>query len=304
MADSENKMANRLITEKYFDKFPIIQYSNTEVVDITRRTTLLDTISKNPYNFYSYDISNAERADHLSYRYYKDSYFSWLIYLSNNIIDPYYEWFLDSEEFENFLIKKYGSIEESLRKVHHYQNDWEFKEKISISSYEALVDSQKKYWEPEYAFNNIKQYKRKEIDWKSNTNKVISYEVSSNSFIEGEVCKIVFNPEVEEFGKGEVTTISNNMIYINNVSGTFYTDDDVSVLPTSYIYGIESQTNTIFTDVSSVSNNISEEELVYWKEVTNYEYEYNKNQFNSTIRLIDSKFSRQAAEELNELMGN
>ena len=59
--------------ERYFEKFPVITYSNNQVVDITKRVTLLDRVSESPYVFYPYDISNAERADHFSHRYYEDS---------------------------------------------------------------------------------------------------------------------------------------------------------------------------------------------------------------------------------------
>jgi hypothetical protein len=94
------------MAQRYFDKFPIITYSNTEVVDITRRVTMLDKTIQNPYVFYPYEIDSNERADQLSARYYEDQFKSWMIYLSNKIVDPYYEWYLSEDEFVNFIIKK------------------------------------------------------------------------------------------------------------------------------------------------------------------------------------------------------
>ena len=57
-----------------FDKFPQITYSNNVIVDITKRVTLLDRVSKNPYIFYPFKIESNERPDQLSNRYYNDPF--------------------------------------------------------------------------------------------------------------------------------------------------------------------------------------------------------------------------------------
>ena len=71
------------MAEKYFEKFPVITYSNNQVVDITKRVALLERVSSNPYVFYPYEITSNERADQLSTRYYGDAYRSWIFYISN-----------------------------------------------------------------------------------------------------------------------------------------------------------------------------------------------------------------------------
>jgi hypothetical protein len=62
--------------------------------------------------------------------------------------------------------------------------------------------------------------------------------------------------------------------------------------------------NTVFTAVTAVSNNISEGELVYWTPVTYYDYEYSKNEYNKSIRVLDSKYAQQAADNLKDLLKN
>ena len=148
--------------DKYFDKFPLITYSNNIVVDITKRVTLLDRVSKNPYIFYPFDLSGSERADQFSNRYYDDSYKSWILYLSNNITDPYYEWYLSDDELNNLIEKKYGSIVDAQQKIKYYRNDWENQDPISVSAYDSLSENRKKYWNPEYLNGNkIINYVRK-----------------------------------------------------------------------------------------------------------------------------------------------
>ena len=97
------------MVERYFQKFPVISYSNTQVVDITRKAVLLSKVSANPYVYYPYEIVEEERADQFSARYYEDSYQSWVLYITNNITDPYYEWYLSEQQLVELCDKKYGS---------------------------------------------------------------------------------------------------------------------------------------------------------------------------------------------------
>ena len=98
------------MTERYFEKFPLVTYANSVVVDITRRTAFIDDVFKSRFNYYPYDISNNERPDNLSDRYYNDPYMSWILYMSNKVVDPYYQWHLDQTTFDDFIAKKLSLI--------------------------------------------------------------------------------------------------------------------------------------------------------------------------------------------------
>ena len=130
--------------DRYFDKFSSITYANTTSVDIIRRVKVLDKYYSSPYYFYPYDISEKERADQFSNRYYKDSYKSWIVYLSNKIIDPYYEWYMHDREFYEFLANKYGSVYNAQTRIKYYRNDWEGVEDIAVNYYDALDNNLKK----------------------------------------------------------------------------------------------------------------------------------------------------------------
>ena len=280
--------------ERYFQKFPITNYSNTYVVDITKRTTLLNKVYANPFIFYPYEINN-ERADQLSHRYYDDAFQSWIIYFSNRIVDPYYEWHLNENEFNEFINTKYGSYELAYQKVNFYRNDWNGQENVSLSYYESLVPNLKKYWEPVYGYSNkIVSYKRVEQDWTVNTNKIVSYTVNTNlSFIKDEICKISFGNGV---GKGQVVSSSNTAVYLQHIFGTFNGSN------TGYIFGTESGSNVVFTSVNSVFSNISAEEEIYWKPITYFEYETEKNEYNRTVRVIDKFYEQKISDDLKTLM--
>jgi hypothetical protein len=286
--------------DRYFDKFPIISYANNQVVDITKRVAMLEKVSRNPYAFYPYDIVGDERADQLSSRYYDDSYKSWLLYITNKITDPYYEWYLTEREFLEFLEKKYGSIYTSQQKIKFYRNDWESQESLDVSGYNALTEDMKKYWTPNYYNgNSILSYSRKQIDWCVNTNKIVSYAVANSSFITNENINIYLNGS--SLGKGNVVKTSNTHIYVQHVSG-YYNESETLTINNGYIFGEESLVNTAVTDVSVLSSNITDDELVYWKPITYYDYEYEKNEFNRSIRIIDKDLAELSVNNLTELL--
>ena len=93
---------------EYFDKFPDISYNNVLVKDITKRVNFLKETLQDPYSFLPYTIKEGERAEDIAYHYYGDSNYTWLIYLANNIIDPYNEWPMDEYTFNQYLISKYS----------------------------------------------------------------------------------------------------------------------------------------------------------------------------------------------------
>jgi len=289
------------MTERYFEKFPVITYGNNQIVDITRRTVMLNRVSQNPYVFYPYDISDSERADQFSGRYYEDPYQSWLVYITNKITDPYYEWYLSEEEFIEFLNKKYGDYYVAQQKTRHYTNDFSNSDQITQGGFDALTPCMQRYWEPVYGIgSNISAYKRREIAWEVSTNKIISYGVSNTSFIKDELVTINFT--TDDVGYGQVVNAADNFVYLQHVSGSFYPDTDTTILANSYIYGSESSVNTVFTSAKALANNIAEEEAIYWKPVSYYEFEYNKNEYNKTIRIIDKDLAQVASDNLKELL--
>jgi hypothetical protein len=283
------------MAQRYFENFPIINYSNTNVVDITKRVALLESVSKNPYVFYPYELDVHERADQFSYRYYEDAFQSWLLYLTNKIVDPYYEWYLSETEFNDFLEKKYGSVYAAQTKIKNYRNSWIGDENISVSEYNALPAGKKDYWEPIIGASNvIVSYSRKKIDWEVNTNKIMTYTVnSSNGFVVDEVVDIVY--DVNTTGKGQVLSITDGVLNIQHVSGTYDQNN-------GYIYGTESNSNTNFTTVVTSASNIAEEEQVYWAAVTYYDFETFKNEYNKTVRILDNRYNGLAIVNMKELM--
>lgn len=296
------------MAQRYFDKFPTISYNNVNVVDITLRVAPLERVLRNPYVFYPYEITSDERADQLSNRYYKDPFRSWILYLTNKIVDPYYEWYLSYNEFSELLERKYGSVENTYRKVKYYRNKWEGADDIDVNAFDALPVTMQLYWNPVFGSGSqIIRYTRKQYDWKINTNKIIKYKTNNTDFIIDEICHVFFDDY--NSGQGQVLAIyqdaantSNSEVHLQHVKGTFFTSDTVQIINESYLYGTESRVNTHFTEVSAVANNLPEEVLNYWEPVTYFDYENEKNEFNKTINVLDSRFKQTIVDNLEELL--
>jgi hypothetical protein len=105
----------------YFDSFPLITYNNNKAVDITRRAIVSEIMTRDQTAFYPYTLRDGETADSLAYDYYGDPNYVWLIYFVNNIIDPYYDWSLTVNNFEKYIINKYGSIAAAQSQIVYYK---------------------------------------------------------------------------------------------------------------------------------------------------------------------------------------
>ena len=97
------------MAKEFFEDFPIITYNNELVRDISVRLDILESIKTDQYAFLPYTVKDGERAEDVAYYYYGDPRLVWIVYLSNNIIDPYFEWPQGNYEFEQTLGKTYAA---------------------------------------------------------------------------------------------------------------------------------------------------------------------------------------------------
>lgn len=93
---------------RYFRYFPTVNYNGEKVVNISRRVKVSDSLMNDPYLYLPYTIKEDDRAEDIAYYYYGDVNKVWMIYLANNIVDPYTQWVLNSDDFEKTIRKKYA----------------------------------------------------------------------------------------------------------------------------------------------------------------------------------------------------
>jgi len=97
-----------------FEAFPRIAYTlddgDTEqvVVDIFKRVVLSKEFQENSAYFETYDVNHGETPEELSFRFYGTESLHWLILMTNNIVDPRFEWPVSEENLLKVVEDKYG----------------------------------------------------------------------------------------------------------------------------------------------------------------------------------------------------
>ncbi len=95
---------------RYFTKFPLVNYNDVLVRNITARVKVFKRAKNIDTIFYKYRIKDGERPDTIAYNYYGDPEYFWVVFIVNDIVDPYYEWPMSQQTFDRFIKAKYGNI--------------------------------------------------------------------------------------------------------------------------------------------------------------------------------------------------
>jgi len=109
----------------YFNQFPLLAYnikgdnSYKLVTDILRRVKLRANIRNGMFMFDNYDVKEGETPETVAYKWFGHSEYHWVILMTNNITDRYYEWPLTQPQFQTHLEDKYGVG--NIDSTHHYE---------------------------------------------------------------------------------------------------------------------------------------------------------------------------------------
>lgn len=113
----------------FLDLFPKIQYdinnniykTYENVGDVFFRIGVVrETIDKIG-SYYLYTVRDGDTPEILAEKAYGDAGAGWMILYANYIFDPQFDWPLDERSFNNYIIGKYGSIENAKTSPHHYE---------------------------------------------------------------------------------------------------------------------------------------------------------------------------------------
>ena len=114
----------------FFEKFPLFQYTLDDgasiqtLPDILRRIKISEELKKNNSFFDQYDVKDGETPEIVAQNWYGDSNLHWIILLSNDIIDPRFDWPMSYYNLVEFCKGKYGAV--NINRLHHYVNRNEY----------------------------------------------------------------------------------------------------------------------------------------------------------------------------------
>ena len=109
----------------YFEAMPQTLYSLEDdrsnvklVTNITTRVKIDDQV-KNQYGlFEEYDVKNGETPELVAEKFYNNSKLHWIILHYNDIIDPRFDWVMDTNNLVKYVTGKYSNI----NGIHHYED--------------------------------------------------------------------------------------------------------------------------------------------------------------------------------------
>ena len=150
----------------FFSRFPMMIYDvknndNYKLLpDILRRVKLRSAIRGSSMLFDTYDVRNGERPEDIAFKWFGNAELHWVILMTNNVTDRYYDWPMNDVQFQEYLTDKYGAGSEDA--VHHYEitkssgittpqgpNDYSHKVEVNSDEDNAESISNREYEERE-----------------------------------------------------------------------------------------------------------------------------------------------------------
>lgn len=114
----------------YFQNFPKTLYSfdlsgasPTTVTNIFSRFSFNSAVLNNAFAFYKYQIVDGDTPEIVADKQYGNPMLHWVICLTNNLLDPQFDFPLQQNALEQKIIKQYGysSIQNAYSTIHHYE---------------------------------------------------------------------------------------------------------------------------------------------------------------------------------------
>ena len=109
---------------QYFTRFPTTLYTNDNkktiqiIRDITRRASVLQKSITNLNMFEEIDVDDGSPVWVVADIYYNDPELYWVILMTNDILDPRFEWPMDNRQLMTYTKNKYQNVNGH----HHYEN--------------------------------------------------------------------------------------------------------------------------------------------------------------------------------------
>lgn len=110
----------------YFKNFPRVEYDIEQtgvyqlITNPTVRFTLRQSLENKAAVYYTYSVKDGERPDVIADKYYQDASLDWILFLINDIIDPWFDWPLSQQDLIKYIRNRYGSVPAAQAQVHTY----------------------------------------------------------------------------------------------------------------------------------------------------------------------------------------
>lgn len=259
-----------VIYNSYFDKIPKIKYdinrslTNPQYETVTNiffRVRLMNEVLNNISAYFTVELDDSDTPEILAEKVYGDSGAGWIITMANNLVDPQWDWPMTSEQFNKYIVGKYGSIEDSQISYHHFN---------MIVTRTLGPD-------------NITTERRYQIDGNKLTLDMLS--VPYNYYYPNEYFGYLSADSIRVTVDSAEYTVDNG--------GQFLSNTTFGIQPGSLAY--TQYVNTYNIDGKTVH------EVIKGEAVTNYDYEMQINDTKRFIKIIKKDYYNKIMEEYKNL---
>ena len=115
----------------YFRRLPDFEYVSrlpdakigdyTKVKNLFKKAKLREDIFQNLAFFEKYKITGNDRPDNVAFEVYDDSSLDWLVLTCNNVINIQTELPLPQQQFDDYVLDKYGDYNTLYNNFHHFE---------------------------------------------------------------------------------------------------------------------------------------------------------------------------------------
>lgn len=111
---------------KYFENFPLISYSLDDGVSSFTMTDFFRRVKADANSilgssaYYEYQLVDGETPEILAHKLYGDPNLHWILLITNETLDPRFEWAQTKSSLTAYIQDKYGA--DKINAAHHYEN--------------------------------------------------------------------------------------------------------------------------------------------------------------------------------------
>jgi len=87
------------------------------VTDLMTRVKVREKVINEMSLYDKYDVPSGERPEDTAFKHFGSAEYHWVVLMTNNITDAFYEWPMSEQDFEAFLKDKYAEPDGT----HHYE---------------------------------------------------------------------------------------------------------------------------------------------------------------------------------------
>lgn len=263
----------------YFRIFPKTLYRIDDsgnkkiVVDILRRFSFSDQIKNNGDLFLKYRLRDGERIEDLALKLYGSAQYHWILYLMNDIVDPYTDLPKSQEELRAMIEMKYPGTalmmsvnqETSARA---FQGDFLAGETVKAYSF-VLNNGEESFTELPYSA--VVQ------EWDGNFRKLVVSSEQNTTFA-------VSGVKIIGLTSGAKAVLKRRM---NNKDSVHHFEDEFG----NTINHLPSPLDP--TEVSPLDAYVNQTEMVGYSPISNTLYEEKQNEIKSVIKILRVEFAQQ-----------